>query len=279
MTRIEAQYAALLEHTAQLGLRDGRNLVAFSGGVDSALVAHAVHRTFPDSAVACLGISASLPAEQQRMAADIAEYIGITLRRIATSEGGHPDYVANEGMSCYFCKTSLYETMRALGAAIDPAEGPFVLFNGTNADDALDPTRVGLQAAREFRVESPLAAFSKQEVRELARHAGLPNWQVAASPCLRSRLQQGVRATPENLRRIEEAERRLRERFSVPATEDFRVRHLAGDLAMIEACDGMLAVLELSACESELLPLGFARVEKRRFVSGGVSGYRPAATA
>lgn len=279
MTEIDARYRALLETTSQLGIRGGRNLVAFSGGVDSALVAHAVHAVFPERAIACLGVSGSLSAAQRRMAEDIARHIGIPLRLIETREAAYPGYVANEGMSCYFCKSSLYDTMSALAAALSTVGGPFVLFNGTNADDMQDPTRVGLTAAREFRVGSPLAAYTKQQVRELARHAGLPNWDAAASPCLRSRLQLGVPATPANLARVEQAEQRLRDRFAIPITEDFRVRLLAGECAMIEAGDALLASMDLAACEAELLPLGFARVDARRFVSGGVSGYRPAAGA
>jgi pyridinium-3,5-biscarboxylic acid mononucleotide sulfurtransferase len=277
MTAVEGRYRGLLANTARLGRSAGRHLVAFSGGVDSALVALAVREVFPASAVACIGVSASLPAEQRRAAEELAAHIRIPLRVVQTDEGAHPEYVANQGMSCYFCKTSLYGTMSALLDTLAAEGGPTVLFNGSNADDLQDPTRVGLKAASEFRVASPLAEYTKQDVRDLARHAGLPNWDTAASPCLRSRLQTGVPATPANLARVEEAEHRLRLRFAVPRTADFRVRHLEGNLAMIEASDPVFAALEIVACEAELLPLGFARVGKRHFVSGGVSGFRPPA--
>ena len=274
MTTVEHRYKQLLETTGRLGTRAGRNLVAFSGGVDSALVAHAVREVYPASAIACIGVSDSLPAEQRQAAEELASQIGIPLRFVPTNEGAHPEYVANQGMSCYFCKTSLYGSMSALVDALAAEVGPTVLFNGSNADDLQDPTRVGLKAASEFRVASPLSELTKADVRDLARHAGLPNWDTAASPCLRSRLQLGVPATPANLARIEEAERRLRLHFAVPRSTDFRVRHLEGNLAMVEASDPVFAALDLAACEEHLLPLGFARVGTRHFVSGGVSGYR-----
>lgn len=271
-----ALYERLLEETRTLGTASGRNLVAFSGGVDSALVAQAVFTVFPHSGEAVLGVSPSLSAEQRASAFQLAEHVGIPLRLVDTDEGADPVYIANEGLSCYVCKSVLYETMRRIDASLD-GEKDVVLFNGTNADDMIDPTRVGLRAAREYRVASPLASYTKEEVRAMSRHAGLPNWNAAAAPCLRSRLQFGVPATAGHLARIDEAEQRLRARFAFDAADNLRVRHLAGDAAMIEADSTKLPHLTQRECEAELLPLGFTSVSLRAFVSGGVSGFRPPA--
>ncbi|MBL0176337.1 MAG: hypothetical protein IPP94_13910 [Ignavibacteria bacterium] len=202
---MEHRYQQLLETTGRLGTRAGRNLVAFSGGVDSALVAHVVREVYP-SAIACIGVSDSPPRGSTAGGGGTpASQIGIPLRFVPTNEGAHPEYVANQGMSCYFCKTSLYGSMSALVDALAAEVGPTVLFNGSNADDLQDPTRVGLKAASEFRVASPLSELTKADVRDLARHAGLPNWDTAASPCLRFRVSTGrSRDTREPRARIEE---------------------------------------------------------------------------
>ncbi|GBG27681.1 Hypothetical Protein FCC1311_039042 [Hondaea fermentalgiana] len=126
----------------------GVNVVAYSGGVDSSVVAACVHRVFPERAVAALGVSASLPRRQLEQAREVArEDIGIPLVEVRTSEGSRPAYVANEGESCYHCKVSLYgdvleDIRRHFGASSRPHE--IRLFNGTNADDLEDPTRLGL---------------------------------------------------------------------------------------------------------------------------------------
>ena len=109
-----------------------------------------------------------------------------------------------------------------------------MLFNGTNADDLTDPTRLGLVAAETFDVFSPLAGLSKAEVREMAREQGLPNWDAAASPCLRSRLQLGVEATPARLAAVELAEEIVRAGLALGAHQTLRVRLLEGNKGVVE---------------------------------------------
>ena len=258
------------------GYRDQRSgdvirAVAFSGGVDSSVVAHAVKTVFPDSAIAMLGVSASLSKEQKQLAVSVARHIGIELRMIETRESSIPEYVANEGMSCYHCKASLYETMTTVHTSLRSENGPFVLYNGTNAEDVADPTRVGLRAADEFHVHSPLKSLRKKDIRALALHMGLPHWNVAAAPCLRSRLQISVPATDANLARIEEAERRMVRLFSVPPTGNFRVRHMVDDVAMLEADEELLELLDIERSRPILVELGFREVKKRPFISGSAS--------
>ena len=137
-----------------MGRTNGMNIVAYSGGVDSSLVALLVHRAFPSNSMACLGVSASLPSEQLKLARGVAAHIGIALREVTPGEGVNPEYVANQGQSCYHCKAHLYTALEVLAAAVGGeanmkgARGKLSLFNGTNSDDTKDATRVGLAAAK-----------------------------------------------------------------------------------------------------------------------------------
>ena len=163
-----------------------------------------VSLAFPTSSLAVIGVSAALPESQLELARTVAASIGAPLTEVKTDEGMNPDYIENKGASCFHCKTALYSTLKSV---IDHTStySNVTLYNGTNKDDTSDPTRVGLLAAANFRVQSPLNELRKTEVRELAKHLGLPNHAHAASPCLRSRLAFGVEATAEV--RSDEAER------------------------------------------------------------------------
>lgn len=271
VTDVAARLDVLIADTAAAGTRTGRNLVAFSGGVDSSLVAFVARAAFGDAATAVLGVSASLAPEQEALAARIAAHIGIRLERVATREGDDATYIANEGMSCYVCKHTLYDAMESIAREAARTDGDWVLFNGTNADDLMDETRVGLRAAAEHRVASPLRLLTKSDVRALARHAGLPNWDHAAAPCLRSRLAAGVAAIPPHLARIAEAERLVRARGAVEPQENLRVRHLPDDVGAIEADATLLARLDADACTADLRALGFRSVVLRPFASGSLA--------
>jgi uncharacterized protein (TIGR00268 family) len=259
----------ILDRVLSLGTLSGLNVVAFSGGVDSSLAAHFVNKVFPTNAVACIGVSASLSSIQLSSARSVANHIGIPLIEIETNEGDVGDYIANEGQSCYFCKTELYSTLKSIHRHLNngsPAVDT-VLFNGTNADDLLDPTRVGLRAAAEFRVASPLDSLSKDEVRSLAQYIGLPNWNAAATPCLRSRLQFGVPATQENLARIERAEEYVRSLLGLTPEHNLRVRHLSSDIARIEIDPQFIEGLtdNLSSLKERFHMFGFDEIRVQGF--------------
>lgn len=269
MSDTAAQYQALLSRIATDGTSEGDNYVAFSGGVDSALVAHAVHRVFPERTLAVMALSPSVSREMRASAEALAAHIGIPLRFVQTHETENPVYVANEGLSCYVCKSGIYDAMKAIRGQL-PA-GDVRLFNGTNADDLSDSTRVGLVAAREHGVLSPLDNLRKEDVRRLSRHAGLPNWNDAASPCLRSRLQTGVPASDAHLHRVESAERIVRSTYGLSPSCNFRVRHLPGDVAMLEFDAEILPRVDPALCRDALTGLGYADVQIRVFRSGAVA--------
>ena len=230
----------LLSRVREASSRTKLNVIAFSGGVDSTVVAAAVHRTFPENSVACIAKSPSLSKDQLRRARDVAKHVGIQLMEVSTFENLDPEYIANQGSSCYVCKTNLYETLKSVSSYARDLEGDVVLFNGTNADDRLDPTRLGLVAAKEFDVCSPLDHAKKSKVREIARFMGLPNADVAASPCLRSRLALGVEATNHHLRFIDDAESFVRNTLELEPERNMRVRLLPKNRIAIELDREML---------------------------------------
>lgn len=271
MRAAEALYSELLEEIRRLGAAGTMHLVAFSGGVDSSLAAQAVHAVYPDSSEAIMALSPSVSGSMKEQAEDIAAGIGIPLRFVRTEEYNDPVYVANDGLACYVCKSSIYDAMKRVEreAAAHPLE--VCLYNGSNAEDAEDPTRVGMRAAREHAVLSPLARFTKDEIRSMSRLMGLPNWNHAASPCLRSRLHAGVPATAEHLQRIEQAEEALRRLLQLDDEVNFRVRHFPDDSAMVEIDETLLDTVPLDSCRSVLMRLGFTDVHKRPFRSGAVS--------
>jgi uncharacterized protein len=213
----------------------GRVGVAFSGGVDSTVVAKAARLACGDNAVAFTAVSLSLASGEREEAEELARLIEIPHRFIYTREFESPDYLRNASDRCYFCKTELYTRLEGL----IPELGVDTIVNGANLDDRGD-YRPGMRAAKEHRVCSPLieAGLTKDDVRELARHWALPVWDKPASPCLSSRIAYGLEVTPERVQRVDKAEHYLRETFGV---RELRVRHEANDLARIE-----LPVAELS---------------------------------
>src|SRR5262245_57080177 len=239
--------------------------VAFSGGVDSAVVAKAAAISLGDAAVAVTGTSASVAVGELEAAAELARLIGIRHVVIATDELQSPEYLRNAPDRCYHCKTELYTQLERLL----PQLGVKAIVNGANADD-LGDYRPGMQAASEHRIHSPLAdcGISKAEVRELAAGWSLPVWDKPATPCLSSRIAYGEEVTPDRLAIIDQAEQFLRSRGLI----NLRVRYHKGDLARIEVplaelprlCDGELR-RELTA---ELRRLGF------KFVTLDLEGFR-----
>ncbi len=212
----------------------GSVLVAYSGGVDSAYLAKAALDALGrEHVLAVTGRSASYPEAQREVAEAVADAIGLPRLEIDTHELDDPSYAANPRDRCYFCKSDLFGRLLALARQ----HGCAAVLDGSNADD-LDDHRPGLIAARELGVRSPLqeVGLSKDEIRALSRRAGLPTWDMPASPCLASRISYGTPVTPGRLRRIEEAESRLR---SLGTWRELRVRH-HGELARLEIDSGGL---------------------------------------
>ena len=201
-------------------------IVAYSGGVDSAVVLAAAHAQLGDRALGCIAVSPSLAGRELDSALALAQRLGARHERIATSEHLDPRYAANPANRCYFCKSHLYAQL----SEVARREGAAVILDGTNASDLSD-VRPGRVAAAEHGVRSPLAElnFSKRMVRLLARELNLPVSEKPSSPCLASRVPTGVAVTPELLHRIEQAEDVL----AALGFSDVRVRH-HGDVARIE---------------------------------------------
>lgn len=214
--------AAALEGAGRLG-------VAYSGGVDSALlVAVAAEALGRENVVALLGVSPSLAASEHAIARDVAERIGVELLEFDPGEGELPGYRANGLDRCYHCKTALFTAID--DRIVAQARLDSVAY-GENADDRLRPDRPGARAATEHRVLRPLAdaGVTKPRIRALARALGLPVADKPAAPCLASRIPHGQEVTPEKLKQIEDAEAVVR----AQGFTDCRVRH-HGTVARIE---------------------------------------------
>jgi uncharacterized protein len=194
----------------------GSVVVAFSGGVDSSVVAAVAYRALGERALAVTAVSPSVAAGELDGARRVAGHIGIAHEIVRTDELARPGYRANGPDRCYFCKSELYDTLAELARQ----RGFNALLSGANQDDQGD-WRPGLKAAAEHGVVHPLQETTKHEVRELARALDLPSAEKPASPCLASRIPYGTAVDPETLARIDRAERNVRE-LGFPV---IRVRH------------------------------------------------------
>jgi len=204
----------------------GRVLVAYSGGVDSAYLAWAAHCALGNEMLAVIADSPSLARTQLADAIAFANEQEIPVEVIATSELDRPDYARNDGQRCFHCKDELFDVMEDLRAA----RGFDAIAYGVNLDDQGD-FRPGQQAARQHHIAAPLlkAGLTKQEIRDLARQAGLRIWDKPASACLSSRIEYGRPVTREALEAVERGEDSLR----ALGFRQFRVRH-HGDIVRIE---------------------------------------------
>ena len=261
MTRIEAHRDLLLRCMESLE----SCAVAFSGGVDSSVVAKAAHVALGQRALAVTGVSASLAAGELTEASAVAMQIGIRHEVLQTSELENPSYTKNSPRRCFHCKSELYSQMHQRLADWDVT----IIVSGANADD-LGDYRPGLEAASEWNVRNPLAecGLGKTEVRELAAHWNLPVWNKPATPCLSSRVAYGEEVTEERLAMIDQAERLLRD----AGYGTLRVRYHAGDLARIEVPSDRIAQLadtaERKRLTEALLKIGF------RYICLDLEGFR-----
>ena len=270
MSRLSAQREALLALIRSFG----SCAVAYSGGVDSAVVAQAARLALADRAVAITGVSASLASGELEAAQQLARQIGIRHEVLSTHEFEQDAYTRNHGDRCYHCKTELYAQMAQAAQRLQLA----VLVNGANQDDVGD-YRPGMQAAQQHHVRSPLleCGLTKADVRGLAAHWQLAVWDKPASPCLSSRVQYGVAVNPQRLAMVDRAEHYLREL----GLREVRVRIHDGDLARIEipladlprlanpsVREGLVAHLRALGCQFVTLDLeGFRSGSLNRMLS------------
>ena len=255
--RLVSKEEVLRDHLAHLPAA----LVAYSGGVDSAVLMAVAHEVLGPRVTAVTAVSPSLSSFELRAAGSLARERGWDHLFVETNEGEREEYARNDPQRCYWCKTELFEVLGPLAA-----DRGATLLVGTNEDDLADH-RPGLRAAREHDVDAPLAdaGLTKQEVRELARALGLEVADKPASPCLASRFAYGVRVTQEGLERVERAEEIVREL----GFKEFRVRD-HGELARIEVPAGEIerAATMRAELSERLSDLGY------RFVTLDLGGFR-----
>jgi len=183
-------------------------LIAYSGGIDSTLIAKIAYDILGDRALAVTAVSPSLLPEDLEDARIQAAVIGIYHEEVKTNEMENPNYTSNPINRCYFCKSELHDTLKPLALK----RGYSYVVDGVNADDLRD-YRPGIQAAKERGARSPLAevGISKFEVRQFAKELDLPWWNKPAQPCLSSRFPYGEEITLEKLQRVGRGERYLRD--------------------------------------------------------------------
>lgn len=203
-------------------------IVAYSGGIDSSLIANISNKVLgKNKTLVVIAVSPSLNKNEYKQALDLAKKYDWNFKPIFTEEFNNDNYLNNDFNRCFYCKFELYEKLDE----ILKKENFSVIFNGTNIDDLSD-IRPGIDAAKKKNIVSPLVKckINKNEIREIAKELGLPNWDKPAQPCLSSRVPHGVRINMDILNKIEEAENYL----SSIGFVNFRVR-IHGDLAKIEA--------------------------------------------
>lgn len=182
-------------------------VLAFSGGVDSTLLARAIKDADID-ALAVTSSSETIPESELKHAADMARMLDLHHIIIRTNELTNPDFTSNPIDRCFYCKDELFGRLTSMADRM----GYQYVIEGSNLDDLSD-WRPGMQAAKKHGVRSPLleAGLNKKEIRDLSKDFGLPTWSKPSSPCLSSRFPYGIEITAEGLKRVEKAEAFLKD--------------------------------------------------------------------
>jgi uncharacterized protein len=255
------KHRSLCENIGSLG----RVVVAFSGGIDSSLVAHVAASELGENALIATSGSASLKRSDLSLTQHLADRWKLNHRVITTDELSKTEYRANPTNRCFYCKTSLYAALQEIAEK----ERYDYILNGTNTDD-LGDHRPGLQAANDFNIRSPLVetGFCKSDIRALAEHLGLENAQKPQAACLSSRFPYGSHITRERLAQVEAAENVL----AALGFTQYRVRHHE-EVARIEiVAQEMPHAIEVAALIDERV-----RACGYRFVSLDLGGFRSGA--
>jgi uncharacterized protein len=252
-------------------------IIAYSGGVDSALLAYAAHRALGDNMVAALADSPSLARREYRSAVNFARDHGIPLQIVRTEEMQNPFYQANAGDRCYYCKMALFEKLGELRKQLEAAkpDSSWPICYGVNMDDLSDH-RPGTQAAGEFGIAAPFTdlGIDKQTIRYLCTHYGLEIAEKPAMPCMSSRIHYGEKVTEEKLSQVEKAEDFL---FDL-GFRILRVRH-HGDTARIEVMpkdfDRLLENREAILERFQALGFIYIAMDLKGFKSGSLNAVLP----
>ncbi|MHB8481335.1 MAG: ATP-dependent sacrificial sulfur transferase LarE [Nitrospiria bacterium] len=253
------------ERLKQLIAKHHSLLVAFSGGVDSALLLKVAYDILGKKAAACTAVSPTLTRQEKESTLEVAREIGVSHFFIEYDELDIPGYSLNQENRCYLCKTELFTKLKKFALE----KGFETVAYGANRDD-LKEFRPGMKAAGEFEIPAPLldAGLTKEDIRQISRELGLTVWNKPAAACLSSRIPYGTEITHRRLTEVEEAEAVLRAHGFI----QFRVRHHES-VARIEAAQeeiGRLLDPELrKKILSDLKKTGF------KFITVDLEGYRP----